>query len=88
MSVSTNAVRALNFADDHMSAILVENVENYSADGIVVNLSTETIYVEGEVDTPIQPWRSAMLRGIKRFASPTTMARCCVISSSPDIATS
>lgn len=64
MSVSTNAVRALNFADDHMSAILVENVENYSADGIVVNLSTETIYVEGEVDTPIQPWRSAMLRGM------------------------
>lgn len=63
MSVSTNAVRSLSFADDHMSAILVENVENYSADGIVVNLSTETIYVEGEVDTPIQPWRSAMLRG-------------------------
>jgi len=45
-----------------MSAILVENVEGYEADGIVVNLSTETIYVEGEVDTPVQPWRSVMLR--------------------------
>lgn len=62
MEASINAVRNLSFADDHMSSILVENVDNYVADGIVVNLSTKTIYVEGDVDTPIQPWRSAMLR--------------------------
>jgi hypothetical protein len=62
MSVSKNAVRDLCFADSHLSAILVENVENYSADGIVVNLSCDTIYVEGDVDTPIQPWRSVALR--------------------------
>jgi hypothetical protein len=65
MTESTNTIRSLSFADAHMSAILVENVENYSADGIVVNLSTSTIHVAGEVDTPIHPWRSATLRGKK-----------------------
>ena len=63
MTSAPNASRALCFADEHLSAVLVENVEDFSADGIVVNLSPETIFVEGEVDTPIQPWRSAMLRG-------------------------
>lgn len=63
MTGATNTTRDLCFADSYMSAILVENVENYSADGIVVNLTTSTIYVEGEVDSPIQPWRSATLRG-------------------------
>ena len=63
MSSGKNSQRNLCFSDDHISAILVENVEDWSADGIVVNLSTEVIFVEGEVDTPIQPWRSATLRG-------------------------
>ena len=63
MTRATNITRDLCFADSYMSAILVENVENYNADGIVVNLTTSTIFVEGEVDTPIQPWRSATLRG-------------------------
>ncbi|WP_170381927.1 hypothetical protein [Ruegeria atlantica] len=63
MTEATNTQRDLCFADAYMSAILVENVDNYIADGIVVNLSTDIIYVEGEVDTPIQPWRSATLRG-------------------------
>ena len=63
MPAPQNATRDLSFADSHLSAALVENVEGLDADGIVVNLSTEVILVEGEVDTPIQPWRSAMLRG-------------------------
>ncbi len=63
MTGATNDTRDLCFADNHLSAILVENVEDYHADGIVVNLSTSTIFVEGEVDTPIQPWRSARLHG-------------------------
>lgn len=63
MSALKNAVRNLCFADSHLSAVLVEDVENYEADGIVVNLSPDVIYVEGDVDAPIQPWRSACLRG-------------------------
>ena len=63
MPTPQNSQRSLCFADSHLSAILVENVEEFAADGIVVNLSTEVIRVEGEVDTQIQPWRSAVLRG-------------------------
>lgn len=63
MPAPQNTARDLCFADSHLSAVLVENVENFEADGIVVNLSTDIVYVEGEVDTPIQPWRSATLRG-------------------------
>ena len=63
MPTLQNSQRSLCFADSHLSAVLVENVEDFSTDGIVVNLSTEVILVEGEVDTQIQPWRSAVLRG-------------------------
>lgn len=62
MTEAKNTTRNLCFADTYMSAIIVENIEGYEADGIVVNLSTEIIFVEGDVDTPIQPWRSAVLR--------------------------
>ncbi len=58
-----NAVRDLCFADDHLGAELIENAEDYVADGIVVNLSPETIYVAGDVDTPVHPWRSVTLYG-------------------------
>ena len=63
MNMAVNLQRDLSFADSHMSAIVVENVENFVADGIVVNLSPDTIFVEGDVDTPVRPWRSATLRG-------------------------
>ena len=61
--MSLNQSRNLCFADAHLSAVLVENVRDLETDGIVVNLSPEVIFVAGEVDTPIQPWRSAQLRG-------------------------
>lgn len=62
MTALKNAARICCFADAHLRAELVENVEGYLADGVVVNLSPEVIFVEGDVDTPIQPWRSACLR--------------------------
>jgi hypothetical protein len=66
---TVNAARDLAFADRHLSARLVENVADFEADGIVVNLSPRTVFVEGQVNTPIQPWRSAMLRGKRVIAA-------------------
>ncbi|MCR4265835.1 hypothetical protein [Nitratireductor sp. ZSWI3] len=57
-----NTRRDLIFADRHMSAVLIENVENCEVDGIVVNLSPEIIEVEGKVNAPIFPWRSTIVR--------------------------
>ena len=62
MAEKVNATRDLCFADAHLLAELVENIDGYEAEGIVVNLSPEVIFVEGDVDTPIQPWRSTELR--------------------------
>ena len=63
MTDPTNRTRDLAFADSHLGAILVENVRDYEADGIVVNLTARTIYTGGDVPTPIRPWRSTILRG-------------------------
>ncbi len=69
MGTETNAERDLAFADEHLAARFVENVSGFEADGIVVNLSPKTIYVDGAVNTPIQPWRSAALRGTTVLAA-------------------
>lgn len=56
-----NTARDLIFADDHLSAILVEDVQAFRASGIVVNLSPFPIAVAGSPRTVIRPWRSLMV---------------------------
>lgn len=60
-----NRSRDLSFADEHISAVLYEEVENLEVSGIVVNLTPVTVWVEGVVNTPIQPWRSANITNKK-----------------------
>jgi hypothetical protein len=57
--------RNLAFSDSHLSAVLHEKVTDLEVSGIVVNLSTKIIEVEGVVNTPIFPWRSTILKGGK-----------------------
>jgi hypothetical protein len=61
----TNSKHVLSFSDQAISACVYENVENLVVDGIVVNLSTHTIWHEGVVNAPIQPWRSTTMTGGK-----------------------
>jgi hypothetical protein len=59
-----NSARDLVFADDHISARLVETVRDCEATGIVVNLSSRPIRVAGDPGSIIRPWRSlAVTRG-------------------------
>jgi hypothetical protein len=60
-----NRSRPLNFADKHISAILYEDVDALDVHGIVINLSPQTIWIEGIVNAPIQPWRSTTVLGKK-----------------------
>ena len=63
MPSDRNMSRDLAFADSHLSAKLFTDVRRLEADGIVVNLSSRPIHVDGDVRTPIQPWRSTIVRG-------------------------
>ena len=63
MPSDRNMSRDLAFADSHLSAKLFTDVRRLEADGIVVNLSSRPIQVDGDVRTSIQPWRSTNLRG-------------------------
>ena len=63
MPSDRNMSRDLAFADSHLSAKLFTNVDRLEADGIVVNLSSRPIHVDGDVRTSIQPWRSTIVRG-------------------------
>ena len=63
MPSDRNMSRDLAFADDHLAAKLFTGVERLETDGIVVNLSSRAIHVEGDVRTAIQPWRSTIVRG-------------------------
>ena len=63
MPSDRNMSRDLAFADSHLSAKLFTDVRRLEADGIVVNLSSRPIHVEGDVRTSIQPWRSTIVRG-------------------------
>ena len=63
MPSDRNVSRDLTFADSHLSAKLFTNVRRLEADGIVVNLSSRPIHVDGDVRTSIQPWRSTIVRG-------------------------
>ena len=62
MPSDRNMSRDLAFADSHLSAKLFTDVRRLEADGIVVNLSSQPIQVDGDVRTSIQPWRSTNLR--------------------------
>jgi hypothetical protein len=59
MAEQKNQKRVLSFSDEAISTFVFDNVENLTVDGIVINLSTETIWHEGIVNAPIQPWRSS-----------------------------
>ena len=63
MPSDRNMSRDLAFADSHLSAKLFTDVRRLEADGIVVNLSSRLIHVDGDVRTSIQPWRSTIVRG-------------------------
>ena len=63
MPSDRNMSRDLAFADSHLSAKLFTDVRRLEADGIVVNLSSRPIHVDGDVRTSIQPWRSTIVRG-------------------------
>ncbi|MDB5531083.1 MAG: hypothetical protein JWR51_4186 [Devosia sp.] len=65
MPDQTNRSRPLCFSDGYISAVLFENVENLEVSGIVVNLSPETIWIEGVVNAPIQRWRSTTITAKK-----------------------
>lgn len=60
----TNLVRDLSFADQFISATLVENASDYPVeDGVVVNLSASPM-VTGTFDPAIVPaWKSTVLTG-------------------------
>ena len=57
-----NKERRLEFADQWVSAKLVENVHSYAATGIIVNLSHHPLVLGGDVQTVIPPWKSAKLQ--------------------------
>ena len=63
MPSDRNMSRDLAFADSHLSAKLFTDVRRLETDGIVVNLSSRPIHVDGDVRTSIQPWRSTIVRG-------------------------
>lgn len=60
--VDKNRTRDLAFADGHLRALLIENVNDCLVSGIVVNLDPAPILVEGTPPSVIRPWRSAMVR--------------------------
>ena len=57
-----NRERPLAFSDDFVRARLIENVNNLSVSGIVVNLSHDPLVIGGAVPTVVPAWKSAMLR--------------------------
>lgn len=63
MSASENKVRDLAFADDFISAVLVDNPRNYTVDdGVVVNLSQRPMTTGGRVPGIVPAWKSTILR--------------------------
>ncbi|KXF78186.1 hypothetical protein ATN84_23795 [Paramesorhizobium deserti] len=59
-----NVTRDLAFADEFISAVLIENVVDYSVeDGVVVNISP-TAMITGETHPAVVPaWKSTWLKG-------------------------
>ena len=57
-----NQARPLAFSDDFVKAKIVENVENFAATGIVVNLSNKPMVVDGDVPGVIPQWKSTILQ--------------------------
>ncbi|MER8830928.1 hypothetical protein NKH73_22515 [Mesorhizobium sp. M0938] len=67
MADQENARRNLAFADDFISATLIDNVRNFAVeDGVVVNLSPEPMVTLGSAVPGIVPaWKSTTLKGAK-----------------------
>ncbi len=67
MSTKENSVRRLSFADDFISAELVERPRDFAVeDGIVVNLSPKPAVTLGTSVPAIVPaWKSTVLKGAK-----------------------
>ncbi len=64
MTERINVTRDLNFADDFIAAVLVDNPRDYPVeDGIVVNLTPEPVITGGDVPAIIPAWKSTMLKG-------------------------
>lgn len=59
---ATNRERQLAFANQVVSAKLVENVRDYPTTGTVVNLSNEPMIIAGDVPGVVPAWKSTMLR--------------------------
>jgi hypothetical protein len=60
-----NHSRPLSFDGKYVRAHLVEMVRNYTAQGVVTNLSNEIMIIGGDVAGVIPPWKSTILRGGK-----------------------
>jgi hypothetical protein len=58
-----NTSRPLAFSDDFVKADLVENVQDFEATGIVINLSPRPMVIADTVPTVVPAWKSAILRG-------------------------
>jgi hypothetical protein len=58
-----NKQRNLAFAGKFITACLVENVKDYTANGIVINLSNEPMKIGGAIQGIVPRWKSTILRG-------------------------
>ncbi|WP_285541105.1 hypothetical protein [Brucella sp. NBRC 12950] len=83
----TNETRKLAFADDFISAVLVENVVDYKVtDGVVINLSGTPMVTGSEHPAIVPAWKSTMLVGgvirsaeraaIIKVVQPTNLGGC------------
>lgn len=64
MPASHNRMRDLNFADDFIAAVLVENLKDFAVeDGVVVNLSPRPMITGGKVPGIVPAWKSTTLKG-------------------------
>jgi hypothetical protein len=60
-----NRIRPLAFDSPIIRAQLAENVRDLEVDGVVTNLSNQSLIVGGDIPGVIPPWKSTILRGAK-----------------------
>ena len=56
-----NRERPLTFSDDFVQARLIENVDDLSMSGIVLNLSHDPLIIGGAIPTVVPAWKSTIL---------------------------
>ncbi len=82
-----NHTRNLAFADSFISAVLVENVDDYEVeDGVVVNISPTKMFTGDEHPAIVLPWKSTWLKkgkiksaervAIIKVVQPTNLGGC------------